>query len=216
MLNGANPLAVLADNGEWEVIQYLSAELIAPGVYVLSGLLRGQAGSGSATAAGASAGASVVVLDSNLVRATISQSERGLPLTWRAAPSGGAAGGLAMTEVEFTWSALALRPFAPAHLKARRLADGTLRFAWIRRTRLGGDPWTSGEVPLSEASESYRFDIVADGAVVRSLTVVSPTADYGVGDQATDFPSGMPWPLTVEVRQGSDIYGWGSALRRAV
>jgi hypothetical protein len=216
VLNGANPLAVLADNGEWEVIQYLSAELIAPGVYVLSGLLRGQSGSGSSAAAGASAGASVVVLDSYLVRATISQSERGLPLTWRAAPSGGAAGGLAMTEVEFTWSALALRPYAPAHLQARRLADGTLRFAWIRRTRIGGDPWTSGEVPLSEANEGYRLDIFADGAVVRSLTVEEPTADYGVGDQATDFPGGMPWPLMVEVRQGSDIYGWGAALRRPV
>jgi hypothetical protein len=65
-------------------------------------------------------------------------------------------------------------------------------------------------------SESYRLYIFADGAVVRSLTVEGPTADYGVGDQATDFPGGMPWPLTVEVRQRSGIYGWGSALRRAV
>lgn len=216
VLNGANALAVLCESGEWESVQYRTADLTAPGVYRLSGLLRGQAGSDPAMRAGAVAGASVVVLNTDLVRLNLAQSERGLPLVWRAAPSGGAAGGLAMTEAGFTWTALALRPFAPCHLRAETLADGTLRFAWIRRTRIGGDPWTDAEVPLSEASETYRLDILDGGAVVRSLTVPAPTADYLPVDQAADFPSGLPRPLTVEVRQGSDVYGWGAPLRRSL
>ncbi len=216
VLNGANALAVLAANGEWEVIQYLNAALVSPGVYALSGLLRGQAGSDPAMRAGAPVGSSVVALDGPLVRAAVAQSERGLPQVWRAAPSGGAPGGLAMSEIAFTWTALALRPFAPCHLTLQTLADGTLRFGWVRRTRVGGDPWAAGDAPLSEASETYRLDIYAGETVVRSLTASAPTADYAPAAQAVDFPAGLPRPLTVELRQGSDPYGWGAPLRRAL
>jgi hypothetical protein len=216
VLNGANALAVLCANGEWEVIQYLDAALVSAGAYVLSGLLRGQAGTEGAMQSGAEAGASVVVLDRDLARANVAQSERGLPLVWRAAPTGGPAGGLAMAEVGFTWTALALRPFSPCHLTMEPLPDGTLRFAWVRRTRVGGDPWVAGDAPLSEASEVYRMDILNGSTVVRSLTTGAPTVDYVTAQQVVDFPTGLPHPLTVEVRQGSDTYGWGAPLRQSL
>ena len=214
VLNGANAIALKANNGEWELIQYLDAELIARETYVLSGLLRGQAGTDLAMGSGADVGAAVVVLNRDLIRAGVSQSERGLPLVWRAAPSGGPPGGLAMAEVAFTWNAMQARPFAPCHLKADTLGDGTLRFGWIRRARIGGDPWTAGEVPLGEATEAYRLDIYDGAGVVRSYAASLPTASYPPADQAMDFPSGLPHPLMVEVRQGSDSYGWGAPLRR--
>ena len=216
VLNGANVLAVLADNGEWEVIQYLNAELIAPGLYALTGLLRAQAGSDPAMRAGAAAGASVVVLDTRPIRAGIAQAERGLPLVWRAAPSGAPAGGLAMTEGRFTWTALALRPFSPCHLRAVTLSDGTIRLTWVRRARIGGDPWGEGDAPLGETAERYRVDILSEGAVIRTLTPTAPAVDYTAADQAADFPGGRPTSLTVEVRQGSDRYGWGAAVRGTV
>ncbi len=216
VLNGANALAVVCANGEWEVIQYLNAELVSTGTYVLSGLLRGQAGTEGAMQAGAEAGASVVVLDRDLARANVAQSERGLPLVWRAAPAGGPAGGLAMTEVGFTWQALALRPFSPCRLTMEPLTDGTLRFTWVRRTRVGGDPWTVGDVPLSEASEAYRLEILSGSTVIRTLATSSPTVDYPASQQLADFPAGLPHPLTIQVRQGSDLYGWGAPLRRSL
>jgi hypothetical protein len=215
VLNGANPLAVQTNDGQWEVLQYQSATLVSASVYALSGLLRGQAGTDAAMRVGAAAGAGVVVLNGDLVRANVSQSERGLPLVWRAAPAGGPAGGLAMAEQTFTWSAVALRPFAPCHLRRAVLADGTLRFTWIRRTRVGGDAWTAGDVPLSEARETYRLDILSGDVVVRTLLADTPSTHYLPPDQAADFPGGLPNPLTVQVRQGSDTYGWGTPLRRA-
>ena len=42
---GGNIAAVRTPDGEWEVLQFLSAALVAPGIYELTGLLRGQAGS---------------------------------------------------------------------------------------------------------------------------------------------------------------------------
>jgi hypothetical protein len=71
---------------------------VADDVWTLSGLLRGQAGSDPAMAGLTPAGAAVVVLDEALVRADLAPAERGLPLTWRAAPAGGPASGPSMSE----------------------------------------------------------------------------------------------------------------------
>ena len=213
---GANTAAVRSASGDWEVIQFLTAVPVSPGVYALTGLLRGQAGSDPGMRAGAPAGAAFVLLDADPVRLKIAQSEGNLPLVWRAAPSGAPAGGMAMTEVDFTWSGVALRPFAPCHLSAQTLPDGTLRLAWIRRARIGGDPWDAAEPPLSEASELYRLDILSGGVALRSIIVSAPTADYSVADQAIDFPGGLPRPLSIEVRQISDGFGPGAPLLRSV
>ena len=57
LLNGANMAAIRADNGVWEIVQFGDAEEIAPSVWRLTRLLRGQQGTGDALAAGVSAGA---------------------------------------------------------------------------------------------------------------------------------------------------------------
>ena len=121
-----------------------------------------------------------------------------------------------MTENSFTWTGMALRPFAPCHLSLEVLPDASLRFAWIRRARIGGDPWDASEPPLSEATELYRLDILSGGAVVRSITASAPTADYAAADQAIDFPAGTPSPLSVQVRQISDVFGPGAPLARSM
>ncbi len=216
VLAGANTAAVLCANAEWEVLQFRRAAPVSPGVYALSGLLRAQSGSDQAMRSGAPAGAPFVLLDGDPVRLKVAQSERGLPLVWRASPGGGPAGGLAMAEAGFTWTGLALRPFAPCHLAVETLADGTLRFSWVRRARIGGDPWSVGEPPLGEVGEGYRLDILNGAAVVRSITTMSPSADYAPADQASDFPGGIIRPFTVEVRQTSDAWDLGAPLRRSL
>lgn len=119
-----------------------------------------------------------------------------------------------MTEAAFTWTGVQQRPFAPCHLRAKRLGDGTMRFSWIRRARIGGDPWLSGEVPLGEAEERYRLDILHGPALVRSIEAASPAIDYSPAAQVADFPSGLPQELAVEVRQFSAAFGWWPPIRR--
>ena len=51
VLGGANALAVFTTAGEWEVLQFTTAEAIAEDCWELSGLLRGQCGSDAAMAA---------------------------------------------------------------------------------------------------------------------------------------------------------------------
>jgi hypothetical protein len=86
---GPTPWRCATATGEWEILQFLTADLVGDETWVLSGLLRGQAGSDPAMAALTAAGAPVVVLAEGLARGQVAQSERGLPLIWRAARRAG-------------------------------------------------------------------------------------------------------------------------------
>jgi len=211
VLAGANALAVRGANGEWEVLQFLTAEPVAEDVWTLSGLLRGQAGSDPAMAVLTSAGAAVVALDEALVRADLALAERGLPLTWRAAPAGGPASGRSMSETFDTWRGLSSRPWSPAHLRARK-QDGDTLVTWIRRTRLAGDGWDA-EVPLGEEREVYRVEILDGETVVRTAETTTPAFTYTAVQRAADLPSGPVGVLAVKVAQGSALFGWGAMSR---
>jgi hypothetical protein len=196
VLAGDNALAVRAPSGDWEVIAFQAAELVAPDVWRLSGLLRGQR-DGAASEVVIPAGAPVVLLDEAVVRMDVAAFERETPLIVRAAPAGGPPSGSAMTEVATTWTGRALRPLAPAHLRARRVGSD-LHVSWIRRARLGGDIW-EGEVPLAEGVERYRVRVLEGDALVHEAEVIEPSFV---------LPS-APSAVRIEVAQGSSLYGWG-------
>lgn len=209
---GANALAVLHPSSEWEVLQFLDAELVGSDTYALGRLLRGQAGTEAAMAGPVPAGAPAVLLDGDLVRAEVSAGERGAPLVWRAAPPG-AVHAVSTSQGVFTWRGLHARPWAPAHLRGRRTPEGGVELSWIRRARIGGDGW-EGEPPLAEEREVYQVQVLSDGAAVRTWEVVSPGASYSPEWIAADFPGGSPAVMQVQVRQGSAVFGWGAVARR--
>ena len=208
---GANALAVLSPGGEWELLHFAAAELIAAGAYRLTGLLRGQAGSDPAIADVTPAGASVVVLEGGLTRAEVHEWERDAPLLWRVTPSGGDAG--SVTEASFTWRGLTQRPWSPAHLRGRRLPGGGFGLSWVRRARLGGDAWDR-EPPFGGAEERYRVEVLDGSGTVRSWEVTAPQTTYPPEQLAEDFPGGVPNPLQVCVRQWSAAFGWGAGALR--
>ena len=213
---GANALVVRSDVGEWEIVQFASAEAVGADAYRLTRLLRGQLGSEPAMAAGASEGSPVVVLDATLTRGQVAASERGLPLTWTAGAPG--APPVATAAAGFTWAGLAYRPFNPVRASALRQTDGSIVIGWVRRTRTHGDSWEGEEVPLSEAAEAYRCEVLAgDGTtVLRGFDVDAPEVTYTAGDVAADFPAGAPDVLTLRIRQRSAIFGFGSPLQQTL
>ncbi|MBO9545689.1 glycoside hydrolase/phage tail family protein [Caulobacter sp.] len=206
VLAGDNALAIRAPSGDWEVIAFQSAQLVAADTWTLSGLLRGQR-DGVASAVVIPAGAPVVLLDEAVVPMEVAAFERGTPLIVRAAPAGGPPAGSAMTEVSTTWTGRALRPLAPAHLKARLVA-GDLQLTWIRRARVGGDVW-EGEVPLGEGSERYRIRILDGATVLREAEVATSAFTYTAAMRAADAPSAA---VRIEVVQGGALYGWGGPV----
>jgi hypothetical protein len=217
LFGGANALAVESAPGVWEVLQAGSAELVAPGRYRLTRLLRGQRGTEAAMGNPTQAGARVVVLDESLTPLPIAEADLGIPWNWRIGPASRPVTDETYSAQSFTPQGTGLRPFAVGHVTQPWLTGrvpGDLEIGWVRRSRaLAADSWATAEVPLGEESEAYLLEILDGPAVRRSLRVSAPQAIYSAADQIADW-GGLLGPgdtLTVRIAQLSALYGPGAA-----
>jgi len=211
---GRNVAAVEAAAGEWEVIQFETAELVGPRTYELSGLLRGQTGSEGAMRRPLATGARFVVVDGALARLALAAGEVRLPYTWRIGPAARDIGHASYVETAHTFRGLGARPLSPVHVRGSRALNGDLAVAWVRRTRIGGDGWEAADVPLAEEGERYEVDVTSGSEVLRTLTTTAPSAIYTAAEQIEDFGAVQP-AVTVRVAQVSASFGRG-AVREAV
>jgi hypothetical protein len=214
VLNGANALAVEGPGGEWEIIQFREAVLVEPETYEIRGLLRGLQGTEAGQAAPVAAGARIVSLAGATVAALLAEHERGPALLWRFAPQGRPFGDPSAGSATAAYLGRDLRPLSPVHLRVRRVA-GDLLFSWRRRTRVGGDDWASPDVPLAEAGERYRFELLDGGNAVLTREVVAQEALVTAAEEAALLPGGPHFSFEVRVAQISAAYGPG-AVRQAM
>ncbi|HEX7775159.1 MAG TPA: hypothetical protein VF449_01370, partial [Parvibaculum sp.] len=210
VLGGANAAALETPEGEFEVIQFRDAALTAPSTYVLSGLLRGQAGTEAAMCAPLAAGARFVLLDGAISEIGMSDAERGLARVWAYGPAPKPLDDVSYVRETRSFKGIGLRPFSPVHVKAARAAGGDIALTWTRRTRTGGDSWEGTDVPLGEESEAYEVDIVSGGVAIRTLSASTPAATYVAASQTADFGSTSFTTLTVRVVQISRAFGRGT------
>jgi hypothetical protein len=208
VLGGANMAAIENAGGQWEVIQFAEVSLVSPGVYDLSNLLRGQAGTEGAMRDPVEAGARFVILDASLRQVHMTAGDIGLPFNWKFGPAPYDIGNSSYsTRLAFPFTSVGLRPLAPVQVRGE-FSNGDLTFRWVRRTRIGGDGWEQTEVPLGEESEAYEVDIMDGATVVRTLSASSPMVIYTAAQQTADF--GAPQPnYSMRVCQLSSIFGRG-------
>ncbi|MEM8695167.1 MAG: phage tail protein [Pseudomonadota bacterium] len=178
LAGGAN-LALLGD----ELFQFGLAEALGANRFRLSRLLRGRRGTEWAMA-GHAAGERFVLVDAGAAKT----------LNAPASALGGSvellATGLGEADSPVSASALivgrSVRPPAPVHLSAERRADGGVRFAWVRRSRLGW-AWTSGsDVPLAEEAERWRIVITPASGTARTVETAAAEYVYGAAEQLAD------------------------------
>ncbi|HTT97774.1 MAG TPA: glycoside hydrolase TIM-barrel-like domain-containing protein [Rhizomicrobium sp.] len=209
VLGGANVLCVQNADGDWEVLQYASATLVAPGRWRLTKLLRGQAGTEGAIRDPVASGARVVLIDGAQKQLALTQDQYALPFNYLWGPQGKPISDPAYQGAALQFKGVGLRPLSPVQLSAV-WQSGDLVLNWIRRTRIGGDSWDQTEVPLGEDFEKYDLEILdASGDVIRTETITSPSFTYTATAIATDFPSGLPSPFRFRVYQLSATYGRG-------
>ncbi len=210
VLGGANIAAVGDELSGYEIIQFASAELIAPNTYRVKTLLRGQGGSNVEMLANRPALSNFVLLNAAVVQAELSLAEAPLENTWRVGPAQLDSGHSSYLELVLQGQAKGLRPLSPCQLRATR-DGGDVVFSWIRRTRIDGDGWELAEIPLAEETESYWFEILDGVTVKRSVAVTSPSYRYLAADIATDFGI-APSSYELRVAQVSASFGRGANL----
>jgi hypothetical protein len=213
LLNGANRIAVQAQSGEWEIIGFKAAEEVSPGVWHLTGLLRGLAGTEDAMAAGALIDAPLVILDQSVTPLGLQAEEAGLTLNW-IVEAYGSAGGRA-GPIVFSGGIRAETPLAPVHLAAKRTEDGDIALSWMRRSRIDADGWGGDDIPMDESSEAYRLQILDGGDSVRSVSVPTGAFLYTAAMELADFGAALG-AVSFRVRQKGAKVALGIAAERTV
>ncbi|MGB7286202.1 MAG: glycoside hydrolase/phage tail family protein, partial [Salaquimonas sp.] len=187
VFSGSNALAVQSDNENWEIIQFKSADLIAPKAWRLSGLLRGQLGTEAEALIGASMGASGVLLDAAITPVTQNLSQVGLLTNWKIGPVGSNLSDSAFVTQTAVCEGINTRPLSPCHLRHSR-NSGLSQFSWIRRSRIDSDNWEVSEVPLEFTLERYRIRVLnSDGQEIRTTITTSPEFNYSDTDRSEDL-----------------------------
>lgn len=220
VLAGSGALALRNDvRGDWEVLQYTTADLAGVGLYRLGGLLRGQRGTEGAMQALAPAGSRVVCLDpARLPQLPMARDLVGLSQRLRVGPGGLPPSGAAFTDVTVTVRGIGERPFAVAQLTGRRdPGSGDLLFGWLRRTRLAGDSWDPDIAPLNEETELYDIEICTPAGVPVRLAagLTTPAYAYPAAMQRADFGA-LPGVVRMNVYQRSAAFGRGECASLTV
>ncbi len=216
LLNGANFAALENGDGEWELLQFQTATLVAPATYDLSVLLRGVNGTERAIRNPVAAGARFILVNSAVTATNLRPDEIGLALNYKYGPASEDLDEPSYGGTAHAFLGLGLRPLSPVHLQGRRNpANGDWTLVWIRRTRSGGDSWAGVEVPLAEERELYRLEILdaPGGALLRSVELDTPQFLYTAAMQTADF--GAPqWNVSIRVAQVTPSYGAGVAAEQ--
>ena len=192
LLGGANRAMIAG-----ELLQFGTAEVVGPVTWRLSRLLRGRAGTGSATAH--AAGAPFVLLDDSarilLPEALAMMAESGgARLQW--APRGGTT----MTEVPVPAAGGALLPLAPVHGRIRRDGSGGALISWRRRSRVDTGWRDHVDLPIGEGLEAWR--IALSPPVPGIVPWERTTPDLHI---AAAVMAALPPETMMEIRQVGDF-----------
>lgn len=215
LLNGANLMAIGDGSpGNWELLQFRDAVLVAPDTYDLSLRLRGQAGTDATMPAFWPAGSTVVAMNGMPAQIALTAAERNLARHYRIGPARRAYGDPSYLHVVHAFEGIGLRPLSVCHLAARRTATGDYQIGWTRRTRIDGDNWSSFEVPLGEVRELYLLRIFVGASLRREVTLGQPAWTYSQAMRVAD--GALAQPFDIHVAQISDLFGAGPFVRITV
>ena len=192
LLGGANRAMVGG-----ELLQFGAAEPVEAGVWRLSRLLRGRAGTGGAMAH--AAGAPFVLLDDSapmlLPEALAIMAESGgARLQW--APRGGTT----MTEVPVPAAGAALLPLAPVHGRVTPDGAGGVFVSWRRRSRVDTGWRDYIDLPIGEGGEAWQIALSPPVPGIALLERATPDLHI-----AADVLAALPPGTMIAIRQVGDF-----------
>jgi hypothetical protein len=197
LVGGATNVALLGD----ELIQFGVAQQTGARRFMLSRLLRGRRGSEWAMAGHVAGERFVLIEAATLLPFDFNTAAIGS--TIKVMAQGVGDGGVAV-DAEALFAGRALRPPSPVHIRGGRLADGTIRIGWTRRSRIGW-AWLDGsDAPLGEETERYRLVLTPSAGTPRTIECGAAGYDYTPAEQTADGSSGAT-AIAVELAQLGSI-----------
>ncbi|WP_373635513.1 glycoside hydrolase TIM-barrel-like domain-containing protein [Yoonia sp. SS1-5] len=213
LLSGANLCAIGDGTSDgWEIIQFRDVIPRPDNRFQLQGLLRGQAGSRGLMPDLWPPESQCVILDGTPRQITIPTAARGTQRHFRYGPAKRPFTDPSFRYVTDSFAGNGLRPYPVVHLRTTPSAAG-VRFDWIRCSRIDGDIWADGDIPLGEETESYQVRVFQNGILQRQDVVAEPTWVYDDADRIAEVGNA---PYRVEIAQISARFGAGPPVGMTV
>ena len=207
VLNGANAMAIGDGSAaNWEVFQFVQAQLVAPNTWELSLRLRGQLGSDGIQPQEWPVGSTVVLLDRSLQQIDLAVSARGLTRNYRIGVASRGYDDPTVVARAEAFDGIGLRPYPVGHLRATGAPGSDVFVTWKRRTRVDGDNWQQLEVPIGEDAELYAIRVLDGFAIIAEYQAQQPQFEYSATAQAMD---GMSGSFGIAIAQISTRFGPG-------
>lgn len=195
-----------------EVVQFIYADLVSPGVYDLYGFIRGMHGT-EVKAKNHKQGEMFVLLDMNKIN-TVPDSLGSINSEfWLAGISIGKSGINLADQKKFANNGLTIMPLAPYSFE-NKLLNGDFNLFWYRRARRNAGLINNIDVPLDEQSEQYVIEVFSDNTysnVINTYTINNDTKFiYTTSMQNSDFGNTQS-NIFVKIYQISSRIGKGFA-----
>jgi hypothetical protein len=210
VMNGANVAAIGQSEGDWEIIQWVTASAESDGTYTLSQLLRGRNGTEYAVGQHNNLSQEDFVLlqeDNSVVFIGTDSAKTDVNRYWKAITRGNVV--QATQGQVYVEDGETLRPYSPAKVRSYRNSANSLITTWARRDRLGYGSF-SYLLNSSEDTTEYEVDYYADASILlRTVSAVSSETDtYTSAERVADGASANA-VITVNVFQISATVGRG-------
>lgn len=172
--NGAN-LCLIGT----ELISFRTATLLSPGVYRLSGLLRGRKGTEAEGGSLRASGADFLLIEPLPFAGAEGYAAALSAPTYVNRLTGGASaadttefrlteGAALIADIDVPWDDSPFRPYSPAHLKVEVQENGDRLITWVRRVYRQQELFDGGDSPLEYDAERYALAIGGAAAVPAS------------------------------------------------
>jgi hypothetical protein len=206
LLSGGAEYWAYGAPGRWEIGASATGSSLGGGRYILSRHLRGLFGTEQNAALHAPGDTFVLLRIAGMLRPGMGVGDIGQSKSYRAVTAGRSVN--SASSQPYTNTGEGLMPLAPVNLRRTNTNDYTVD----RRSRLSMN-FSTGSIPLGEASEHYSWEFYSSGAFttlvgtvltnVPTVTAAQQTA-IGITPSATSF---------IKVRQISDSVGAGHELQ---
>ncbi|MEM5502372.1 glycoside hydrolase TIM-barrel-like domain-containing protein [Ahrensia kielensis] len=206
---GRNLAAVEVANGDWEVLQFANAEEISTDIWRLSALLRGQGGTEDLSSYGANIGAKFILLNDAVTPLGLRDAEIGSVLSFRIGEAGKDFSDRYYTTFSAEGGLRALKPLSPVHICASRSEDNDILIKWVRRGRTNADSWLGLDIPLGEAFERYKIDVLDSAQVILGSFETSQPDFLLTATMANEMFGEQPTSLSLRIAQLSQRVGEG-------
>lgn len=212
MMTGKNWFAY-GVHGRWEIGRLVNAVENSDGSTTVSTLARGLQNTARHTGSHEVGDLFIFLSDADAAFMAANVSDIGVERLYRGVTQGKSIS--TASDSAFTYTGENLKPYNLINLSGSKSGDDWVLSA-DRRSRLSDNWFVTGvQPPVGETTESYEWDIMSEGSVVRTLTSSSPTVTYSDTDQITDFGI-VKTSVTYKVYQISDTVGRGYVAEATV